>query len=128
MIAELKSGRLSESDLAMLDQVAGHLPLLADLTHADLTGAMWSRDRLVPDGWKLDTGSNRLQKIIFSLRGFGCGEGGGAMLFWPPGRARGRFRSVHTPGLQWCLSGRRPRELPHLKSTGGAGRRRPSDG
>jgi hypothetical protein len=57
-------------------------------------------------------------------QGFGgCGKGGGeTLLFWPPGRARGRFRPVHTPGPRWCLSGRRPRELPHLQ---GYGRRGP---
>src|SRR5207247_3792763 len=35
MIVTLTSGSLSQTDLAILDQVAGHLPLLADLTHAD---------------------------------------------------------------------------------------------
>src|ERR1044071_3011771 len=33
--AVLAEGSLSQSDLALLDHVAGHLPLLADLTHAD---------------------------------------------------------------------------------------------
>jgi two-component system, sensor histidine kinase PdtaS len=35
VIASPSSASLSQSDLAVLDQVAGHLPLLADLTHAD---------------------------------------------------------------------------------------------
>ncbi len=30
--------------------------------HADLTGAMWSADRPAPQGWKLNTGSNRLER------------------------------------------------------------------
>jgi hypothetical protein len=29
---------------------------------ADLTGAMWSPDKPVPEGWKLNTGSNRLER------------------------------------------------------------------
>jgi Pentapeptide repeats (8 copies) len=29
---------------------------------ADLTGVMWSPDKLVPKGWKLNTGSNRLER------------------------------------------------------------------
>jgi hypothetical protein len=28
----------------------------------DLTGAMWSSDKPVPEGWKLNTGSNRLER------------------------------------------------------------------
>jgi len=30
--------------------------------HADLTGAMWSPEKPTPEGWKLNTSSNRLER------------------------------------------------------------------
>lgn len=34
----------------------------ADLTDADLTDALWPPDKPVPEGWRLGTGSNRLER------------------------------------------------------------------
>ena len=34
----------------------------AQLTGADLTGTRWPDDVPVPEGWKLDTGSGRLER------------------------------------------------------------------
>ncbi len=38
---------------------------------ADLTGAMWSPDRPIPEGWKLDTSSNRLERQAAGASGSG---------------------------------------------------------
>jgi Pentapeptide repeats (8 copies) len=64
--ARLRRANLTRADLDRADLTGAHLGR-ADLTgahlgRADLTGARWPEGTPVPDGWKLDTGSGRLER------------------------------------------------------------------
>jgi hypothetical protein len=76
MFTALDRANLTDADLIGANLVGAHLTFTAlnranlagadltgaDLTGADLTGATWPADAPVPEGWKLDTGTGRLER------------------------------------------------------------------
>jgi len=59
-IASLNAADFTRSALLFAHYNAARLNTVR-FTDADLTGARWPRETAVPEGWKLDTGSGRLQ-------------------------------------------------------------------
>ena len=57
----LTSADLARADLARADLIGAKLSS-ANLNSADLTDARWPEGELVPEGWRLDTGSGRLEQ------------------------------------------------------------------
>ncbi len=56
--ATLNGATLTSADLARADLTGANLSS-ATLNGADLTDARWPEGELVPEGWRLDTGSGR---------------------------------------------------------------------
>jgi hypothetical protein len=59
--ADLREANLTGADLTDAD-LGGATPTRANLIRADLTGARWPEDAPVPEGWKRDTSSGRLER------------------------------------------------------------------
>ena len=59
--ATLNGTTLTSADLARADLIGAKLSS-ANLNGADLTDARWPEGELVPEGWRLDTGSGRLEQ------------------------------------------------------------------
>jgi len=62
----------------------------ATLTGADLTDARWPEGELVPEGWRLDTGSGRLEQAGTGSRQAEAGLGEREASTAPHGRRRHR--------------------------------------